>query len=118
MIIHIVRVSFALWVLASVILSFIYFNGNDSSLVIVSSSRAEVHVVYYFMGAFLFFHSFRFEGMGFVIFAGTSVFLLGVILEVVQIWVPHRTFNPLDIAANGAGVGLFVILRLILFKRR
>ena len=109
--INTVRVVFILWIILVSVLSLVYFNGsNDNSKWLVSSSRAEVHAAAYFIGALLCFYSFRFEGVGFVILAGIGVFLFGVIFEIVQIWIPYRAFNPMDIAANGAGAGLFVIL--------
>lgn len=109
--ISIVRVVFLTWIIVVAVLSLVYFNGsNDNSKLLVSSSRAEVHAVAYLIGAVLCFYSFQLEGIGFVILAGVGVFLFGVIFEVVQIWIPYRAFNPMDIAANGAGVGLFIIL--------
>lgn len=77
---------------------------------LISSSRAEVHAAAYFIGALLCFYSFRLEGIGFVILAGIGVFLFGVLFEVIQIWIPYRTFNPMDIVDNGAVVSLFVIM--------
>ena len=36
--------------------------------------------------------------------------MFSVVLEIVQLWVPARTFNSVDIAANGLGVGFFVLV--------
>lgn len=109
--INIVRVVFILWIIVAAVLSLVYFSGsNDNSKWLISSSRAEIHAAAYFIGAVLCFYSFRLKGIGYVILAGIGVFLFGVIFEIVQIWLPSRAFNPMDIVANGAGAGLFVIL--------
>lgn len=109
--INTIRVVFITWIIVVAVLSLVYFSGsNDNSKWLVSSSRAEVHAAAYFIGALLCFYSFRLKGIGYVILAGIGVFLFGVIFEIVQIWLPSRAFNPMDIAANGAGVVLFVIL--------
>ena len=39
-----------------------------------------------------------------------SIFMFGVVLEFVQFYLPYRTFNPVDIAANGGGVCLFLVM--------
>lgn len=38
-----------------------------------------------------------------------------ICLEIIQIWIPYRTFNPLDLISNlfGAVLGIFVILLII-----
>lgn len=109
--INIVRVVFILWIIVVAMLSLVSFSrSDDNSKWLISASRAELHAAAYFIGAVLCFYSFRLEKVGFVILAGIGVFLFGVIFEVVQIWLPYRAFNPMDIAANGLGAGLFVIL--------
>lgn len=113
----VVRGGFVLWVLVSIGLSFVYLNSGDLDSLSVTSSRVELHGVYYFIGAVLCFYSFRYRGLGFVISAGMGVFLLGVMLEVAQIWVPYRTFNPMDMAGNGAGAGLFMVIWGIFIKK-
>lgn len=109
--INTIRAFFSTWIIVLIVLSLISLpeaNGTSDKW-LISSSRAEVHAVAYFIGAVLCFYSFRLRGIGFVILAGIGVFLFGVIFEVAQLWIPYRTFNPMDIVANGAGAGLFII---------
>jgi len=114
LLINTARVVFISWIIVVTVLSFVSFSrSDDNNNLLFSSSRAEVHAVAYFIGAVLCFYSFRLEGIGFVLLAGIGVFIFGVIFEVVQLWIPYRTFNPMDIVANGAGAGLFIILWLV-----
>ncbi len=114
--INTVRVVFITWIIVVVILSMVSFSkSDDNNNWLFSSSRADVHAAAYFIGAFLCFYSFRLKGVGFVFLAGIGVFLFGVIFEVVQIWIPYRTFNPMDVVANGVGAGLFIISRLVFY---
>jgi glycopeptide antibiotics resistance protein len=45
-------------------------------------------------------------------------FLLAIVAETLQIFVPTRTFNPLDIVSNSTGVVLGVIAVAFLSRRR
>jgi len=82
-----VRIVFITWIIVVTVLSLISFpEGNGTSdKWLISSSRAQVHAVAYFIGALLCFYSFRLEGIGYVILAGIGVFLFAMIFEVVQI---------------------------------
>ena len=43
------------------------------------------------------------------------ILLLGIVTEIVQLWVPERSFNPIDLVANVSGiltgVGVIVFCR-------
>ncbi len=39
-----------------------------------------------------------------------GVVLYGVVCEVIQLYIPYRSFNPVDIAANVLGMVLFYVL--------
>ena len=39
--------------------------------------------------------------------------MFSVALEIVQFYLPYRTFNPVDIAANGFGIGFFIICWMV-----
>ncbi len=61
---------------------------------------------------------------GFTLFARNSlrnfflvILLLATITEVVQIWVPERTFNMLDLLSNVAGLGLGIGIVWIVQRR-
>jgi len=38
-----------------------------------------------------------------ILISSFTIFLYSFVLEIVQIYLPYRTFNPVDIAANGPG---------------
>ena len=63
-----------------------------------------LHIIGYFIAGALYFLAFGNKRQKVVLIAFTALFLLGVFFEVVQTYVPHRTFNPKDIAANGLGL--------------
>lgn len=73
-----------------------------------------LHVTGYFIAGGLYFFAFENKRRRNVLIMFMGLFLLGVVFEIVQIYVPHRTFNPKDIAANGLGLaGAFIINQLI-----
>ena len=53
-----------------------------------------------------------------ILISSFTIFLYSFVLEIVQIYLPYRTFNPVDIAANGAGVGFFLVMWLVFWRRR
>ncbi|RZB31090.1 MAG: hypothetical protein SRB1_01842 [Desulfobacteraceae bacterium Eth-SRB1] len=68
-----------------------------------------LHLMGYFIAGALYFLSFGNKRQRMVLIIFIGLFLLGVVFEIVQIYVPHRAFNPKDIAANGLGLaGVFV----------
>jgi len=76
----------------------------------LTSSGMVVHFVGYFVAAGLMYWAYRRDSLSFILFCGLIIFMFSVILESVQLWVPDRTFNPVDIAANGLGIGFFVLV--------
>jgi VanZ family protein len=73
-----------------------------------------LHLVGYFIAGALYFLSFGNKRQRIVLVTFIGLFALGVLFEIVQIYVPHRAFNPKDIAANGLGLaGVFVCNKLI-----
>ena len=53
-----------------------------------------------------------------VIITFIALFLLGIVFEIVQIYVPHRTFNPKDIAANGLGLAGVYVCNMLISSRQ
>ena len=47
-----------------------------------------------------------------------SLFLLGVLFEIVQIYIPRRSFNPKDIAANGLGLACVYMCNKLIGRRQ
>ena len=73
-----------------------------------------LHLIGYFIAGALYFLSFGNKRQRIVLITFLALFMLGVLFEIVQIYVPHRTFNPKDIAANGLGLaGVYIYYKLI-----
>lgn len=107
-----IRIIFLIWVIAIAVFSSVPYPGSNgvASKSLFSSSMAEVHFIAYFIGAVLCYYALKFEGIAFIFLSGFSVFACGVALEIVQILLPYRTFNPVDIVANVFGIVAFVFI--------
>ena len=68
-----------------------------------------LHLVGYFIAGLLFFLAFGKKGQTYVLIALAALFLLGVLFELLQLRIPKRTFNPVDILANGLGLIVFYV---------
>ena len=55
--------------------------------------------------------------VAFVVWAGLLIFLFSVVLEVIQVYLPCRTFNLYDVVANACGVLLFGVWMLFISHR-
>jgi len=51
-----------------------------------------------------------------ILISGFTIFLYSVVLEFVQLYLPYRTFNPVDIAANASGIAIFSLVWMV-FRR-
>jgi VanZ family protein len=96
----------------------------------LTESGFVVHILAYFVGTVLCYHAFskcnllyikeRPEQNGKTVpvwICGCVVFLIGMLLEGAQYFVPYRSFNPLDLIANLCGIALFAILFLVIKAR-
>ncbi|MBD3378727.1 hypothetical protein GF406_27115, partial [candidate division KSB1 bacterium] len=74
----------------------------------MSSSGAFLHIAAYAVLALLAWMAFdqRYR------FAVLFLLLYSIVLEILQIWVPHRSFNPLDILSNLAGL---ILASMVIF---
>ena len=68
-----------------------------------------LHAIGYFMAGLLFILAFGKKGQAYLLIALTALFLLGVLFEIAQLYIPKRSFNPVDIAANGLGLIVFYV---------
>jgi len=68
-----------------------------------------LHFVAYFAGTALFCWVFKKDTLFSILIPSFTIFLYSVVLEIVHFYLPYRTFNPVDIAANGVGIGFFII---------
>ncbi len=105
------RIAFIIWMLVITVLSVLPYSGGDGvASYTLTGSGMVVHFVAYFVAAGLLYWAYKRDSISFILFSGFLIFVFSVILESVQLWVPFRTFNPVDIAANGLGIGLFVLV--------
>ena len=100
------RILFVLWIAAVAALSVISHPGSNDLLISVklTSSGFVMHGIACFVGMLLCFLAFDAKNISFVVWAGLLVFIYSVVLEVVQFYLPYRTFNVYDIVGNGIGV--------------
>ena len=83
----------------------------------LTESGMGLHFVTYFVGSALIFWIFRKNTLFSILIPSFTIFLYSVALEIVQLYLPYRIFNPLDIAANGVGVCVFLVLWMIFWRR-
>ena len=102
----ITRVLFVLWVVAVAVLSVLSYSVSNDLLMAVklTSSGFVVHGIAYFVGVLLCYFSFNKKNVSVVLLSGLLIFLFSVVLEVVQFYLPYRTFNWYDVVANGVGI--------------
>ncbi|MBW1894397.1 MAG: VanZ family protein [Deltaproteobacteria bacterium] len=100
------RSLFAIWLMAVAALSVISHPGSKDLLVSVklTSSGFVMHGLACFVGMLLCFLAFDAKRISFIVWTGLLIFIYSVVLEVVQFYLPYRTFNVYDIAGNGIGV--------------
>jgi glycopeptide antibiotics resistance protein len=101
-----IRSLFAIWALAVAALSVISYSGSNDLLISVklTSSGFVMHGLACFVGMLLCFLAFDAKNISFVVWTGLLIFIYSVVLEVVQFYLPYRTFNVYDIVGNGVGV--------------
>jgi hypothetical protein len=104
------KILFFLWLCAITFISLVdYSSINGSGLLKGFGTGFWLHAIGYFIAGLLFILAFGKKGQTYLLIALTSLFLLGVLFEIAQLRIPKRTFNPVDIAANGAGLIVFYV---------
>ena len=109
---------FIIWVVVITTLSVIPYSEKGSVSFKLTESRMFLHFAAYFVGAALFYWAFRKNAVFSILFSIFTIFLYSVVLEIVQLYLPYRTFNPIDIAANGFGIIFFSLVWAILKRNR
>ena len=104
------KILFFMWLLAITVASLIdYSSISGLGLSKGFGTGFWLHVIGYFIAGLLFILAFGKKGQTYFLIALTALFLLGVLFEIVQLRIPKRTFNPVDIAANGLGLIVFYV---------
>jgi len=130
---------FIVWIVVIAVLSIIPHANGGLSFKLTESGMV-LHFGAYFVGTALFFWAFikdpqitpvpspgatgqaqitriRKDTLFFILIPSFTIFLYSVVLEFVQLYLPYRTFNPMDIAANGVGVVFFVGCWVVFWRR-
>jgi len=108
---------FVTWIAAITALSVIPYSKNGIASLQVTESGMVLHLVGYFVASSLCYWAFRKNTLFFILFSCFSIFLFSVVLEIVQLYLPYRTFNPMDIAANALGIFFFFAIWLVRYGR-
>jgi len=118
-----IKIIFVIWAMTVTVLSIISYPGGNDLLMSVKLTKSGfvMHIMAYFMGMLLCYYAYGKKDAGFkiqdtkcrknifiILLAGLLIFLYSILLEVVQFYLPYRTFNIYDVVGNGVGVLLFV----------
>ena len=90
-------------------------DSNDYGIASLRLTRSGMilHIIAYFMVSLLWCLSFKMRSIKGVLLSGFIIFGYSFILELIQFYLPTRTFNPIDIAANAAGILFFVLIWIV-----
>ena len=108
-----VRAIFVIWIVAITALSVMPYSKNGIVSLKLTESGMVLHFVGYFVASSLLYWAFRKDTLFSILFSCFSILLFSVFLEIVQLYLPYRTFNPKDIVANALGIFFFVVIWLI-----
>jgi len=95
---------FIIWLMAITVSSVIPHANDEMLSLRLTRSGMILHFMAYFVAAVLFYWAYRKNTLFFILFSCFSIFMFGVVLEIVQFYLPYRTFNPIDIVTNGSAL--------------
>ena len=70
-----------------------------------------LHIILYFIGAVLSFLAMNKKQNRKMILILLMLFICGVVFEILQAYIPNRTYNPWDIVGNGLGLIAFYVFQ-------
>ena len=112
------KIIFFIWLIAITFVSLVdYSSASCLNLPKGLGTGFWLHMIGYFIAGALYFFAFGNKCRRDVLIIFMALFLAGVLFEIVQIYVPHRSFNPKDIVANGLGLA-GVYMCFITYKKR
>ena len=115
------KISFFACISAITIFSIIP-NSDYSSLLAynflnLTKSGFFLHVNAYFLAFLLSYFAFRKKDLRYIFFLAGMIFSYSLFLEIIQIFIPHRSFNVYDILANLSGFVLYLVFVAFYQKR-
>jgi hypothetical protein len=113
------KIIFFSWLLAITFMSLVDYSFiNVVDVAKGFGSGFWLHVIVYFIGSLLFIIAFGKNDQTILLIALISLFFLGVLFELLQLRIPKRTFNPVDIWANGLGLFVFYVCYNLIRRSR
>ncbi|MEE8436978.1 MAG: VanZ family protein [Candidatus Neomarinimicrobiota bacterium] len=109
---------FIIWIVAIIALSGVPYPKNGGVSFKLTKYGMIMHFAAYFVAMALFYWAYKKNNVLSILYSCLSIFMFSVALEIVQLYLPYRTFNPVDIAANGFGIFFFVIIWMVCWKKR
>jgi VanZ family protein len=105
------RFLFFPWIAAITILSVVP-HSNDGMMVSsnFTTSGVEKHIMGYFIAALLFHYAFRRDYFFSILISGCYIFFYSLLLEIIQFYLPYRSYNTTDLLANAVGIILFIFI--------
>jgi hypothetical protein len=70
-----------------------------------------LHIIIYFIAALLSFLAMNKKQNNKMILILLMLFVCGVVFEILQAYIPNRTYNPWDIVGNGLGLVAFYVFQ-------
>ncbi len=115
------KISFFACISAITIFSIIP-NSNENSLLsynflTLTNSGFFLHLIVYFLAFLLSYFTFRKNGFRYIFFMGGMIFSYSIFLEIIQIFIPYRSFNVYDILANFSGFILYIVFVAFYHKK-
>jgi len=92
------RALFIIWLMSITALSVLPYSKNGIVSLKLTGSGMVLHFVGYFVASSLFYWAFRKDTLFSILISSFTIFLYSVVLEIVQYYLPYRTFNPIAIS--------------------
>lgn len=77
-----------------------------------------IHFLMYFIAGLLLYYSQKSTGQRAVFLHLSVMVIYAGFSEILQLWIPGRTFNPVDLVYNLLGVVVGTLLPLVLIKKK
>ena len=116
---------FIVWIVAITALSVMPYSKNGTVSLKLTGSGMILHFIAYFAASALIYWVFikgpqiaqitviRKDTLFSILIPSFTIFMFSVVLEIVQFYLPYRTFNVYDVVANGLGIGAFCLIYLV-----
>ena len=105
-------IGFVMWMAAITTVSIWNFTGDGTTSMSLEGDGLFEHSVAYFISICLYSCGFARGTIKDILLAGLLICLYGVALEIIQVYLPFRSFNIWDIVANTCGIIIFLVIRV------